>query len=353
MAHRKTDRIPVNFRQGERAPEADPGTTALLAALRQAPGPVSGESLAARLGLSRAAIWKRVQRLKALGYEIAGEPRQGYRLLAAPDKLLPGEILAGLATRRFRGPVHAFSRISSTNDYAKELGRREAPEGTLVVAEAQEAGRGRLGRTWASPAGVGLYVSLLLRPPLPPLELPRLTLTVAVAVARALERTTGVRPGIKWPNDLLLEGRKLAGILTELETEAERIRYLVVGLGLNVNTPVFPPELADTATSLYLATGRPHSRIRLLQAWLEDFEALYELFLARRFPEILAEWKARTVTLGRPARVRQGERELCGLAVEVDSDGALVLQVSGGERVRVTSGELAPEPAEGCGGREG
>ncbi|MCL6620685.1 MAG: biotin--[acetyl-CoA-carboxylase] ligase [Syntrophobacterales bacterium] len=330
-------------------PENDAGLGELLAALRQAAGPVSGESLAARLGLSRTAIWKRVQRLKALGYEITGEPRRGYRLRAAPDCLLPCEILQGLPTRRFRGPVHAFSRISSTNDYAKELGRRGAPEGTLVVAEAQEAGRGRLGRTWASPAGVGLYVSLLLRPPLPPVELPRLTLTVAVAAARALERSAGVRPGIKWPNDLLLGGRKLAGILTELETEAERIRYLVVGLGLNVNTPVFPPELADTATSLYLATGRPHSRIRLLRAWLEDFEALYELFLARRFPEILAEWQARTVTLGRPVRVRQGEEDLCGVAVGVDPEGALLLQTAGGQVVRVTSGEVAPDPDCGPG----
>ncbi len=327
----------------------DAGLGDILAVLRQAAGPVSGESLAARLGLSRSAVWKRMQRLKALGYEISGAPRQGYRLLAAPDRLLPGEILHGLATRRFRGPVHSFLRLGSTNDAAKELGRRGAPEGTLVVAEAQDAGRGRLGRTWASPAGVGLYASLLLRPPLPPEELPRLTLTTAVAAARAVERTAGVRPGIKWPNDLLLGGRKLAGILTELETEAERLGYVVVGLGLNVNTPGFPPELADTATSLYLSTGRTHSRLALLRAFLEDLEGLYELFLARRFPEILAEWRARTVTLGRPARVRQGDREICGLAVGVDEDGALQLQTAGGQVMRVTSGELAPDPDGGPG----
>lgn len=330
-------------------PENDAGLGELLAVLREASGPVSGEHLAARLGLSRTAIWKRVQRLKALGYEITGEPRQGYRLLAAPDRLLPFEVLHGLATRRFRGPVHSFLRLGSTNDLAKELGRRGAPEGTLVVAEAQDAGRGRLGRSWASPAGVGLYASLILRPPLPPVELPRLTLTVAVAAARALERTAGVSPGIKWPNDLLLHGRKLAGILTELETEAERLRYVVVGLGLNVNTPAFPSELADTATSLLLTTGRTHSRLAVLQAWLEELESLYELFLARGFPEILAQWQARTVTLGRPARVRQGDQEICGLAVGVDPEGALLLQTDGGEIVRVTSGELAPDPDGGPG----
>ncbi|MEJ5328587.1 MAG: biotin--[acetyl-CoA-carboxylase] ligase [Desulfobaccales bacterium] len=329
--------------------ESDAGLGELVAILRRAEGPVSGESLAARLGLSRTAVWKRVQRLKALGYEIIGEPRHGYRLLATPDRLLPFEVLEGLHTRRFRGPVHSFLRLGSTNDLAKELGRREAPEGTLVVAEAQDAGRGRLGRTWTSPAGVGLYASLILRPPLPPVELPRLTLTVAVAAARALERTAGISPGIKWPNDLLLHGRKLAGILTELETEAERLRYVVVGLGLNVNTPTFPPELAETATSLLLTTGRTHSRLALLRAFLEDFEALYELFLARRFPEILAQWQARSVTLGRPARVRQGEQEICGLAVGVDPEGALLLQTEGGEIVRVTSGELAPDPTVGPG----
>lgn len=324
--------------------DSDAGLGELVAILRQAAGPVSGEGLAARLGLSRAAIWKRIQRLKALGYEITGEPRHGYRLRAAPDRLLPFEVLEGLATRRFRGPVYSYLRLGSTNDLAKELGRRGAPEGTLVVAEAQDAGRGRLGRSWASPAGVGLYASLILRPPLPPVELPRLTLTVAVAAARALERTAGVSPGIKWPNDLLLHGRKLAGILTELETEAEQIRYVVVGLGLNVNTPAFPSELADTATSLLLATGRTHSRLTVLKAWLEEFESLYELFLARRFPEILAQWQARTVTLGRPARVRQGDQEICGLAVGVDPEGALLLKNAAGQVVRVTSGELAPDP---------
>ncbi len=331
------------------ASEADQAFRALLAALRAAPEPVSGETLAASLGISRAAVWKRLQRLKAWGYEIAGEPRQGYRLLAVPDRPLPFEVLEGLATRRFRGPVHYHPRLPSTNDLAKEMGRQGAPEGTLVVADGQEAGRGRLGRQWVSPEGVGLYVSLILRPPLPPSELPQITLTVAVAAAQALERVAQIAPGIKWPNDLLLGGRKLGGILTELETEAERIRYLVVGMGLNVNTPGFPGELADTATSLWLATGRRHSRVALLRAWLEELEALYEQFLHRQFPVILRAWKRRSVTLGKPARVRQGEREVAGVAVDVAPDGALLLRTGAGQLVRVTSGELAPDPVTGPG----
>ncbi len=315
--------------------------TAVLQALRRAPEPLSGEALAGRLGLSRAGVWKRINRLKAQGYAIVGSPRRGYRLLATTDKLLPEEIALGLKARRLTGPVHHFEEVASTNDLAKELAAREAPEGTLVVAEAQTGGRGRLGRQWDSPPGTGLYVSLLLRPPLPPTEMPQITLTTAVAVARAVKRVTGVAPGIKWPNDLLLAGKKLGGILTEMETESERIRHLVVGLGLNVNNPAFPAELEPLATSLLLATGRRHSRLEILQAWLEEFEELYGRFLAREFAGILDEWRSLTVTLGRRVTVRQGPVTICGRALEVAPDGALLVETAAGEVVRVTSGEIA------------
>ncbi len=315
--------------------------TAVLQALRRAPEPLSGEALAARLGLSRAAVWKRINRLKAQGYAIEGSPRRGYRLLAATDKLLPEEIALGLKANRLTGPVHHFEAVVSTNDLAKELAARGAPEGALVVAEAQTGGRGRLGRQWDSPPGAGLYVSLLLRPPLPPTEMPQITLTTAVAVARAVKRVTGVAPGIKWPNDLLLAGKKLGGILTEMETESEQIRHLVVGLGLNVNNPAFPAELEPLATSLFLATGRRYSRLAILQAWLEEFEELYGRFLAREFAGILDEWRSLTVTLGHRVTVRQGPVTICGQALEVAPDGALLVETDSGEVVRVTSGEIA------------
>jgi BirA family transcriptional regulator, biotin operon repressor / biotin---[acetyl-CoA-carboxylase] ligase len=323
---------------------------AVLQVLRNAPDAISGERLAAHLGLSRAAVWKRVHRLKAQGYVIEGSPRRGYRLLAVPDRLLPEEVLQGLKARVFTGPVHHFDTLDSTNDLAKELAARGAPEGTLVVAEAQTGGRGRLGREWNSPPAVGLYVSLVLRPMLPPWELPQITLTTAVAVVRAVRRVAGVAPGIKWPNDLLLNGKKLGGILTEMETESDRIRHVVVGLGLNINNPEFPPELAATATSLSLALGGVFPRVDLLKAWLEEFEALYGRFLNQEFPEILAEWKRSAVTLGRAVTVRQGPREICGQALDVAPDGALLLQTASGEIVRVTSGEITPEPCEGPGG---
>jgi BirA family biotin operon repressor/biotin-[acetyl-CoA-carboxylase] ligase len=291
--------------------------------------------------LSRAAVWKRIKRLQALGYAIVGSPRKGYRLLAIPDKLLPGEIAAGLKVRLLKGPIHHFETLPSTNDLAKELAAGQAPEGTLVVAEGQSRGRGRLGREWRSPPGAGLYVSVLLRPPLPPSDLPQITLTAAVAVVRALKRATGLAPGIKWPNDLVLAGKKLGGILTEMETESDQIRHLVLGLGLNVNNREFPAEIKDLATSLALVTGRSFSRLAILKAWLEELESLYQLFLGREFARILAEWKEYTVTLGHAVRVRQGPVEISGQALEVAPDGALLIETRTGEIVRVTSGEIA------------
>ena len=320
----------------------DQGLAAVLQVLRGAPDAISGERLAAQLGLSRAAVWKRVHRLKDQGYVIEGSPRRGYRLLAVPDKLLPEEVLQGLQTRVLTGPVHHFDTLNSTNDLAKELAVQGAPEGTLVVAETQTGGRGRLGREWDSPPGVGLYVSLVLRPMLPPMELPQITLTTAVAVVRAVRRVAGLAPGIKWPNDLLINGKKLGGILTEMETESDRIRHVVVGLGLNVNHSGFPPELTATATSLTLTAGRAFSRVHLLRAWLEAFEALYDRFLNQGFPEILEEWKDYTVTLGKAVTVRQGPREISGQATDVAPDGALLLKTASGEMVRVTSGEITP-----------
>ena len=327
-------------------PGPNAGLLEVLSLLREAAGFVSGEFLAAQLGLSRAGVWKRLRRLKDLGYVIVGEPRRGYRLVTAPDKLLPEEILQGLGTDRFRGPIYHFDTETSTNDTARALGFRGAPEGTLVVAEAQSAGRGRLGRTWFSPPGVGIYASLLLRPPLPPTDLPQITLTAAVAVVRALNRETGVSAGIKWPNDLIVGEKKAGGILTEMETESDQIRYVVVGLGLNVNNPDIPPELANTATSLLQETGSFFPRVPILRAWLEEFEDLYQQFLDREFPNILEEWKQHTVTLGRWVTVRQGLKEMRGLALEVAPDGALLLKTAAGEVLRVTSGEISLDLGE-------
>jgi BirA family biotin operon repressor/biotin-[acetyl-CoA-carboxylase] ligase len=181
------------------------------------------------------------------------------------------------------------------------------------------------------------------------MDMPQITLTTAVAAVRALERAAGLKPAIKWPNDILADGKKVGGILTEMETESDQIRFLALGLGLNVNNPGFPAELASTATSLFLAAGRTFSRVAILQAWLEELEDLYESFLARGFPRILSEWKAYAVTLGRQVEVRQGPQIIRGKAVDVDNDGALLVEQQGGTVTRVISGEVAPDPETGPG----
>jgi BirA family biotin operon repressor/biotin-[acetyl-CoA-carboxylase] ligase len=316
---------------------------ALLGMLHRTEAYLSGEQLGARLGLSRTAVWKRIERLRACGYLVEGSSRRGYRLPPGQDLLLPADITAGLEGRWLQGPVLHFVSVASTNDLAKDLARQGYPEGSVLVAETQTAGRGRLGRVWESPPGTGIYLSVILRPPLPPAELPKLTLTAAVAVVGAIKEATGVATGIKWPNDILLAGRKLGGILTEMETESDRMSHVILGVGLNINTAVFPEHLAGLATSL-AGAGRPYSRLGIVRAFLRTLDGLYGRFLGQEFPDILDQWRRAAVTLGRPVTIRQGGREISGLALDVAPDGALLVEKPGGEVERVISGEIAPAP---------
>ena len=212
----------------------------LLGMLQRTEAYLSGEQLGSRLGLSRTAVWKRIERLRACGYLVDGSSRRGYRLQPEQDLLLAADITAGLTRQWLQGPVLHFVSLPSTNDLAKDLARQGYPEGSVVVAETQSAGRGRLGRVWESPPGTGIYLSVILRPRLPPTELPKLTLTAAVAVVEAIKEATGLSMGIKWPNDILLAGKKLGGILTEMETESDQMSHVILGVGLNINTLGFP-----------------------------------------------------------------------------------------------------------------
>jgi BirA family biotin operon repressor/biotin-[acetyl-CoA-carboxylase] ligase len=310
---------------------------------------VSGEAISQRLGISRAAVWKQIEALRSAGYEVEAAPRRGYRLAGRPDKLTAVEIQAGLTTERFGRTVEAHAQIGSTNERAKELGRVGAPEGLLVVAEEQTAGKGRLGRSWSTPPGRALALSLLLRPAIAPIEAPRLTLVAAVAVAEAVRAETGLDVGIKWPNDLYVDGRKLCGILTELEAEIERVRFVVLGIGLNVNQAEaeFPPDIRETATSLRREAGRPFDRRSLLRAILARLEARYAQFLAGEWPALRAAWRSLSVTLGRPVRVvpASGEPAWEGEALDVDGEGALLVRRPDGSVERVVAGEVSIRPA--------
>jgi BirA family biotin operon repressor/biotin-[acetyl-CoA-carboxylase] ligase len=302
---------------------------------------VSGADLARAHGVTRAAVAKQVTALRRQGFTIAAAPRRGYRLVGAPDRLLPTLVAPLLATRSFGRALRCLERVGSTNDAAAAWARAGAPEGAVVLAEAQEQGRGRVGRTWHSPPGENLYLSLVLRPPRPPHVLPPLTLAAGLAVFD-LCAALGLGPELKWPNDVLLGGKKVAGVLTEMSSEAERVLHVVLGLGLNVNATKFPPALRDRATSLRLATGPgapPLARAPLLADLLARLETRYDEFLQGGPAAVVAAFRASWGGRGRAVRVQSGDRVLQGVAEDVDDGGALLV-ARGGTVERVLSGEV-------------
>jgi BirA family biotin operon repressor/biotin-[acetyl-CoA-carboxylase] ligase len=244
-----------------------------------------------------------------------------------PDKLYPQEIYSGLAAARMGQTIHYFEEVISTNEVARRLADRGAEEGTLVLAESQTAGRGRLGRQWFSPAGKGIWVSIVLRPAIQPPKAPNLTMVAAVAAAKAIAEVSSLKAGIKWPNDVLINGKKVCGILTELKAETERIHYVVVGIGLNVNlsSEDFLPELHATATSLALEAGHPVSRVLLTQRLLFHLETAYFSYLSHGFNAIKDAWKKMNVTLGRAVLVTAPEGQYAGMALDIDDNGALLV----------------------------
>lgn len=303
---------------------------------------VSGEEMAEALSISRAAVWKDIENLRRLGYAVAAIPNRGYRLVAKPDCLYPWEVQADLATSFVGRELFYFRETDSTNNQAKKLLKTATPaEGAAVVAETQLAGKGRLGRQWFSPAGAGIWTSIILHPALPVADMAKLTIMVAVAVRRAVLEATGLELVIKWPNDLLWAGRKVCGILAELGGEVDRLAFLVVGIGLNVNQVAedFPEELRETAGSLRLAAGRSLDRVVLLQALFRQVEACYLQVLKEGFAGILEDCRRYSATLGQRLTVREGARTLTGVARGIGDDGGLQLELTTGELVTVYSGD--------------
>jgi len=316
----------------------------LMSDLKAASGKwISGRLLGERLSVSRSAVWKQVCALKEEGYVIESSPRKGYRLRDLPDLLLIREIRDGLATRVLgRREARYERRTDSTNRIARELALQGAPEGTLVVADEQTQGRGRMDRSWFSPPLQGIYASLILRPAIPPHEAPRMTLLSSVAVADALLAETRLDVRIKWPNDILVKGRKIAGILTEISTGMDAVEYMVVGLGVNVNTPAedFPREIRQQATSILVETGAPFPRAALLRGLLAAYERHYDLFRTSGFGPVMQRWKTLTDMMGRRILVRTAGRQHVGEVLDLDSEGFLILRDDRGETVRIFSGDV-------------
>jgi len=313
----------------------------LLRVLRQADGPVSGEAVSRDLGVSRAAVWKAVDALRRAGYTVQALPARGYRLLDSPDVLTPAE-LAG-PERVVGRSVLCLDSVDSTNDECKRQATRGAPDGLAVTAQEQTGGKGRRGRSFQSLAGKGLYLSVLLRPKADPETVSRLTAWVAVAVSKAVERLTGLEPGIKWPNDVLLDGKKLCGILTELGLVAEtgELDYVVVGMGINVSQTRedFGPELSKVAVSL-AGQGAAVRRAALGRAVLEELDRMYREFPGER-EAWLSEYRRRCVTVGRAVKIVWPDREVPAAAIGVDDTFALRVRLESGQELSVSSGEVS------------
>ena len=318
----------------------------ILSALRGHPDGASGTELAEQLGVSRAAIWARIEELRRLGYEIEASPHLGYRLLIAPDVLHADDLLARLGTTKVIGrDIRVFEQTTSTNDVIEKLARDGVKEGAVVFAESQTRGRGRLGRKWISPARKGLWLSVLLRPDLRPQETTQLTVAAATALWRAIHSQTGLKPEIKWPNDILIHGRKTAGILTELSAELDRVKHVILGLGVdvNLNAGEFPTELRKLATSLKAELGKPVSRSGLAVALLRELDRDYERICSGAFPAVADEWETYCTTIGHRVAIRVGDRQIRGCAESLGEDGALLLRTDHGHLERISGGDVTLE----------
>jgi BirA family biotin operon repressor/biotin-[acetyl-CoA-carboxylase] ligase len=319
--------------------------TAILEAFYQASGQfVRADDIKGRLKLSAAAMAVEVADLEKLGYNIESHPHFGYRLLGTPDRLTADDIKARLKTSVIGAEILVFEETASTNDVVEHLAKSGAREGLVVFAESQTKGRGRHGRAWASPRGKGLWFSVLLRPALPPSAASRITIAASVAVARAIRQSCGVNARIKWPNDVIVDGRKLAGILTELHTEADEILLAILGIGINVNCQRedFPDTMTGIATSLELEAGQAQDRVALAARVLAGLDECYRLAL-EDFESIADEWAQLSTTLGKQVVVTMGQRRIEGCAQALDGDGALLLRKDDGRVERILGGDVVVE----------
>ena len=299
---------------------------------------LSGEDISAGLKISRSALWKHIEKLREFGYDFDAVPHLGYRLKSIPDRLYPFEVRQGLNTKIMGQDVTYYDTIDSTNKAAYGIAQAGAREGSIVIAEKQTKGRGRLSREWVSPANKGIYVSIILRPRITPFEAPSVTLMAAVSVCCAIREYTGAKALIKWPNDILINEKKAAGILTEMEAEQDSVKFIILGIGINVNAKT--PELPKGAGSISEEMSNDISRAGLLRALLEQLEQHYNILKNEGFAPIRKEWIDFSATLGRRVRAVCMARKIEGEAIGIDPDGALRVRLDNGFQERVTAGQL-------------
>ena len=313
----------------------------ILAMLRESDGYVSGQELCNKFGVSRTAIWKAINQLKDMGYEIEAVPNKGYHLVSAPDVMNEAEIKSLLHTEWAGQELFCFDEIDSTNTKAKELAEQGYPSGTLVVADRQIAGRGRRGRSWDSPAGIGIFMTLLLKPDINPNNESMLTLVTALATAQAISDVTGAEAKIKWPNDIVINGKKVCGILTEMSAQFDYINHIVIGIGINVHNESFPEEIRETASSLLLESGKRIHRADLIARFLERFEAGYAIFLQTEDLEgLMKDYNALLVNIQKQVRILDPKEPFEGKAIGITKRGELIVDTWESRKL-MSSGEVS------------
>ncbi len=314
----------------------------ILKMLKTSSGYLSGQQLCEKFGVSRTAVWKVIRQLEEEGYKIEAVRNKGYRLTGEADVITQAELQSMLQTRWIGNRLEYFDETDSTNIRARKLAEEGAPHGTLVVADSQRTGKGRRGRAWISPRGVGIWMSLVLRPPICPVGASMLTLVAGMAVVKGVRKSTGLKAMIKWPNDAILSGKKICGILTEMSTEEDRIRYVITGIGINVNVSSFPEEIAEKATSLKEELGEAVKRSLVIAAVAEAFEEFYDSFLKTHDMSCLMEdYNKALVNRNRQVTVLDSRGQYQGRALGIDPEGSLLVQRRDGTVESVISGEVS------------
>ena len=314
----------------------------ILRLLRSADGYISGQELCNRFGVSRTAVWKAINQLKEAGYEIEAQQNKGYKLMAAPDLMTEAEIKSLMHTEWVAKEVLYFDTIDSTNTKAQELAEKGYPSGTLVVADKQESGKGRRGRSWVSPSGTGIFMTLMIKPDINPNNASMLTLVAALAVAKAITSVTGEEALIKWPNDIVVNGKKVCGILTEMNAQFDYINHIVVGIGINVHNESFPEEISQMASSLMIeAGGKRFHRAQIIAETMSYFEQYYDTFLKTQdLSALVRDYDKLLVNRNKSVRVLDPKEPFDGKAMGITPKGELIVDTWESRKL-VSSGEVS------------
>ncbi|MEG2440069.1 MAG: biotin--[acetyl-CoA-carboxylase] ligase [Acetivibrio sp.] len=302
---------------------------------------ISGQKICEELGVSRTTVWKIINQLKEDGYEIESVTNKGYRILTTPNAVTREAVESRMSTKEIARKVVYQDEVDSTNMEAKRLAEKKDSHGLLVIAESQSQGKGRRGRNWESPKGMGIWMSLILKPQIEPIHASMLTLVTALAAAKGIEEETGLEAKIKWPNDIVINGKKICGILTEMSSEVDYIHYVIVGIGINANTEIFPDQLCETASSLYLEGEKRVERASLICKIMKNFETYYLEFLkTQNLQKLLEEYNSLLVNKGKTVRVLGAQEEIIGIAKGINEKGELLIEVEG-TIIPIISGEVS------------